>query len=53
MKYSLSPPRGEPEGFSLGSGYISLGIPTEVIIKKFSISKNYHLVLSYLVVTVL
>ena len=44
VKYSLSTreiPREEPKGFPEGSGYISLHIPTYVIIQTFSISKSY------------
>ena len=44
MKYSLSMReilRVEPKVFPEGSGYISLHIPTSVIIQTFSISKSY------------
>ena len=44
VKYSLSTreiPRAEPKGFPKCSGYISLYIPTQVIIQTFLISKSY------------
>ena len=42
MKYTLSTrARAETNGFPEGSGYISLYIPTRVLIQIFSISKSY------------